>query len=438
MAIRGEDGNLYNSQVDADAKMNAIGSSSSGGGITGAGSAVFAGAATLPILIALFLPGLLAKVFDWIVMLLLAIGTAGRVILSLLMGLVFSGIVLYHLQKNFPVFKFFGDIGLVLLFLFSIFVLAVTVWIYCSHYFTLQAMLVKNIETTGKISIFVKPFAIAFYGSVLTLIFYQIFKLPYTVFWISLIASAIFYIYQSFSVRAAAKEEKKSVGLHPKGLIITVIIAGVIPFGFTGIAAKVNADVNASGGFRTFLTEAKDGIIIQEYTGKDGNVVIPDTIKGLPVVGVTRLLSDRSEVIIEQVTFPDTLKLIGSGFSNRHELMLITSIVIPEGVTDIDNRAFSNCKNLTSVTLPKSIKRIGESAFGDCTSLTDVKIPPGCEISYGLYFDPPVYRINDMDKRFSEGQKKTGTTNWFSFRGCSKLSAASRQAIKNSGYKGEF
>jgi hypothetical protein len=414
--FQSNDGRWHGSANAAnDANLQLGAGASGGGGITNAGAGVMAGAAVLPILIALFLPRIIMWVFDRIVMGLLAIGTFGRVVLSLIIGLIFSGIALYHLQRNFEVFKFFGDTGLVALFLFSIFVVAVTVWVYCSHYFTLQGMLVKNIDKTGKISLFTKPFAIAFYGSIVTYIFYAIFKLPYSVFWIPLIACAIYYIYQSFSVRAAAKEEKKSIGLRPVGLIITIILAAVIPFGFTGIAAKVNADVNASGGFRTKLNEAKDGILILEYTGKDGNVVIPDTIKGLPVVEVSRLITSRTEVIIEQITFPNTLKIIDSisyTYESERKRINISSIVIPEGVMDIGRDVFSNCKNLTSVTLPRSLKRIGRSAFADCTSLTDVNIPSGCKISYGSN--------NDV------------------FKGCSRLSPASRKAIQDSGYKGVF
>ena len=50
-------------------------------------------------------------------------------------------------------------------------------------------------------------------------------------------------------------------------------------------------------------------------------------------------------------------------------------IVIPDGVTKIGLRAFSECSGLTSVTIPSSVTSIDESAFYECRGLTSVTIP---------------------------------------------------------------
>ena len=55
----------------------------------------------------------------------------------------------------------------------------------------------------------------------------------------------------------------------------------------------------------------------------------------------------------------------------------ITSVVIPEGVTSIDNWAFQGCESLTRVVIPEGVTSIGESAFEGCSSLTSVVIPEG-------------------------------------------------------------
>ena len=89
--------------------------------------------------------------------------------------------------------------------------------------------------------------------------------------------------------------------------------------------------------------------LISRYIGTDADVVIPDTINGLPVAAVS-----------------DT------AFSS---LDFITSVKIPEGVLGIGNGAFFCCTNLTSVELPSTLTFIGESAFFECDNLVDIEIP---------------------------------------------------------------
>lgn len=50
-------------------------------------------------------------------------------------------------------------------------------------------------------------------------------------------------------------------------------------------------------------------------------------------------------------------------------------VIIPEGVTSIGDRAFSDCSGLTSVEIPEGVTSIGEWAFYNCSKLINVKIP---------------------------------------------------------------
>lgn len=52
----------------------------------------------------------------------------------------------------------------------------------------------------------------------------------------------------------------------------------------------------------------------------------------------------------------------------------ITSLEIPEGITEIKNYTFAGC-DFTSVTLPSSITSIGDYAFGYCSKITGITIP---------------------------------------------------------------
>jgi len=53
----------------------------------------------------------------------------------------------------------------------------------------------------------------------------------------------------------------------------------------------------------------------------------------------------------------------------------LTSMDIPDGVTEIGVGAFYGCLRLTSVTIPASVTVIKNNAFDGCTGLTEIAIP---------------------------------------------------------------
>lgn len=56
---------------------------------------------------------------------------------------------------------------------------------------------------------------------------------------------------------------------------------------------------------------------------------------------------------------------------------LVKKVNIPNGVTGINNSAFSNCSGLTSVTIPNSVTTLYADCFNRCSSLPSVTIPSG-------------------------------------------------------------
>lgn len=62
-------------------------------------------------------------------------------------------------------------------------------------------------------------------------------------------------------------------------------------------------------------------------------------------------------------------------FAYSHCFSSVTSISIPDSVTDIGEGAFSCQISLRSITFPNSVKNIGRAAFEGCSSINSIRIP---------------------------------------------------------------
>lgn len=54
---------------------------------------------------------------------------------------------------------------------------------------------------------------------------------------------------------------------------------------------------------------------------------------------------------------------------------LLTDLVIPEGVTKINNGVFYDCTQLISVSIPNSVTEIGKDAFSGCAGINRISLP---------------------------------------------------------------
>lgn len=81
------------------------------------------------------------------------------------------------------------------------------------------------------------------------------------------------------------------------------------------------------------------------------------------------------------VTIPASVRKIRSGYSTGafNQRIKITEIIIENGLEEIDDRAFSQCKQLKRIVIPSSVKKIGSFAFTGCTSLEEVCLSEGLE-----------------------------------------------------------
>ena len=99
------------------------------------------------------------------------------------------------------------------------------------------------------------------------------------------------------------------------------------------------------------------------------SLVIPDSVTNIGDYAFSGCSSLSSVVI------PDRVTSIGDcAFENCSSL---TDIVIPDGVTNIGKCAFEGCRSLTDIVIPDGVTSMGDCAFEGCRSLTDIVIPDG-------------------------------------------------------------
>jgi hypothetical protein len=114
--------------------------------------------------------------------------------------------------------------------------------------------------------------------------------------------------------------------------------------------------------------------MIVEYVGTWGNVQIPSTLDGIPVIAI--LDEAFAEKGLTSVSIPSSVTGIGPVPSIGNEAFAdnrLTSVTIANGVTRIGIGAFA-FNLLSTVNIPDSVVEIGAGAFA-ANYLTSVTIP---------------------------------------------------------------
>ncbi|MBQ7189426.1 MAG: leucine-rich repeat protein, partial [Kiritimatiellae bacterium] len=167
---------------------------------------------------------------------------------------------------------------------------------------------------------------------------------------------------------------------------------------------------------------------ITETTHKTGNVTIPDSLNGYPVIGIGSNVFNGCSSLMS-VTIPTSVTSVGSNafmgctglttvsvpwslntplstlfpdaYANLTSVTMtgttpttivadlykgctkLKSATIPSTVTSIGASAFYGCSSLTSVTIPNSVTSIGANAFYGCSGLTGGLIIPDSVTTIG-------------------------------------------------------
>ncbi|MBQ3592921.1 MAG: leucine-rich repeat domain-containing protein [Clostridia bacterium] len=229
-----------------------------------------------------------------------------------------------------------------------------------------------------------------------------------------------------------------------KKRVIKILLAVAIAVSLI-VAVNLVANAATSGIYTYTVSYTVSGgkaTIVSCDTSDSGTVEIPSTLGGYPVTAIEAWSFDEC-ALITGITIPDSVESIGDyafnycealksvyitdlsawcniSFANRssnpiyHDAKLylngveVTDLIIPEGVTEIPNYAFTHlsiesvtipnsvtrigsnafeyCALLESVTIPGSVKTVGDSAFRECTSLTDVVMSDGVTAIYDWAF----------------------------------------------------
>lgn len=123
-----------------------------------------------------------------------------------------------------------------------------------------------------------------------------------------------------------------------------------------------------------FDCTAENGeVTITDYTGTREHVLIPSEIGGFPVTA----LADKAfyEKHVTTVVVPDSVTEIGDlCFSGDNYLV---SLTLPDGLAELSYGALESCYSLMDFELSKGLKTIGAGALQSIFYLTHLTIPAG-------------------------------------------------------------
>ena len=111
------------------------------------------------------------------------------------------------------------------------------------------------------------------------------------------------------------------------------------------------------------------------------DLVIPEGVSEIPAFAFYGVKATS-------LSFPSTLKSIGIGAFK--DAKIGTELVLNEGITNIGAEAFRHCSTLNSVSLPTTLTAIGDNAFRDCSQIKAVYISDlsaWCNISFAYDSD---------------------------------------------------
>ncbi|MBQ5823513.1 MAG: leucine-rich repeat domain-containing protein [Clostridia bacterium] len=160
--------------------------------------------------------------------------------------------------------------------------------------------------------------------------------------------------------------------------IIALLLCAVMCFAFTGCLAgpEVEETTVPTTEFRGELPisgvegsykydEYSDHIVLTQYTGKEANLYIPDTIKGKPVTGFGTIFKGNMK-IVSVLIGKNCREIVDEAFADCYNLQRVQ---IDGGVKSIGKLAFFGCQALKLIYIPACVEKIEDDSFKYCTDL---------------------------------------------------------------------
>ncbi len=202
--------------------------------------------------------------------------------------------------------------------------------------------------------------------------------------------------------------------------------------------ATVTLTVNGSNLMASLRITVNSEFVIDEartlvaYKGPGGDVVIPDD-EGILYIGpfCFSLFLDNDDYL-QKLPSDDM-------YANRIPLgnNTVTSVKIPNGVTEIQQTAFYRCTALREVQLPDTIKFIRQYAFQGDTALEKIDLSSNVEVIGASAFEGCT-RLNDFGDGVGTAENPLRLNSCYAigeraFYGCTALTAIDLTHLRNTG-----
>ncbi len=152
--------------------------------------------------------------------------------------------------------------------------------------------------------------------------------------------------------------------------LLALSLAANISIG--GIAGTGNDSFSISAGAETI----GESDVTIGYSGECGNTEEDEVYWAFDAGNGTLTISGNGAMISGVVN-----DIPWQGVKNK-----IKKVVIEEGVTDVGDYAFIDCRALQTVVLSDTVETIGGAAFDTCMNLTEINIPASVKAIYGCAF----------------------------------------------------